>query len=237
MANLKGTQFIESYESRDYQGPAMRIGSGVLGGAAYLEAFKLGYRIVGGDCPTVGIAGGFAQGGGHSPLSSVHGYGADNILEWEVVTPQGKYLIATPEENNDLYWALSGGGGGTFGITLSMTVRLHKETPTAGAALTVSAASAGIEALWDAIDAFHERLLDYLDTGSAVTYQITNETLSFYAATAVGKKVSDVEAEFAPYLEYLARANISYDFTPTLFPTYYEHLDHYFGPFPYGHFP
>lgn len=93
-----------------YRGPAIKLGAGVAGYEAYAAAEAAGYRVVGGDCPTVGISGGYTQGGGHSLLNSAYGMAADQVLEWEVVTTQGEHLIATPTENEDLYWALSGGG-------------------------------------------------------------------------------------------------------------------------------
>ncbi len=42
--------------------------------------------MVGGECLTVGIAGGYTQGGGHSALTSRFGLAADQALEWEVIT-------------------------------------------------------------------------------------------------------------------------------------------------------
>lgn len=60
----------------------------------------------------MGIAAGYTQGGGHSLLISGYGMAADQVLEWEVVTPMGEHLFATPQQNIDLYWALSGGGDG-----------------------------------------------------------------------------------------------------------------------------
>ncbi|KAK2598894.1 hypothetical protein QQS21_005636 [Conoideocrella luteorostrata] len=75
------------------------IGAGVQAFEAYTTAGSHGLRIE----------------GGHSLLSSMHGMGADLILEWEAVTANGTHLIASPTENKDLYWAFSGGGGGTYG--------------------------------------------------------------------------------------------------------------------------
>ena len=49
------------------------------------------------------------QGGGHSILSSAYGLAADQTLEFEVVTMQGEHIVASPTQNEDLYWALSGG--------------------------------------------------------------------------------------------------------------------------------
>ena len=58
---------------------------------------------------TVGYAGGYIQGGGHSVLSSVYGMAADQILEFEVITTSGKFVRVSPSDNPDLLWALSGG--------------------------------------------------------------------------------------------------------------------------------
>ncbi|CAF1024251.1 unnamed protein product, partial [Didymodactylos carnosus] len=68
-------------------------------------------------------AGGFVQGGGHGPLARLHGLSADNVLQFEVVTADGQVRIANQCENKDLFWALRGGGGGTFGILISATYR------------------------------------------------------------------------------------------------------------------
>ncbi|KAK9418807.1 hypothetical protein SUNI508_14118, partial [Seiridium unicorne] len=39
----------------------------------------------------------------------------------------GEHLVATPEQNSDLYWAMSGGGGGTYAVAVSMTTRQHAD--------------------------------------------------------------------------------------------------------------
>ncbi|KAF5620589.1 isoamyl alcohol oxidase [Fusarium tjaetaba] len=54
-----------------------------------------------------------------------YGQGADNILEAELVTPAGKVLIANECQNQDLYWAIRGGGGGTFGVITKLTVKAY----------------------------------------------------------------------------------------------------------------
>jgi FAD/FMN-containing dehydrogenase len=75
---------------------------------------------------TVKPAGGFAQTAGHAPFSSTYGLGADNVLEYKVVTADGKYVIANSKVNKQLYNALRGGGGGTFGVVIEATFKAHK---------------------------------------------------------------------------------------------------------------
>lgn len=80
---------ILDYESSFYSGKAMKVGAGVQAAEAQAAANAEGLVVVEGDCPTVGIAGGYTQGGGTSPLASKFGLAADQVLEWEVVTGVG----------------------------------------------------------------------------------------------------------------------------------------------------
>ncbi len=58
-------------------------------------------------------------------LTPLHGLAAGNVLEWEVVTADGSLTVASPSHDPDLYWALSGGGGGTYAVVVLMTARIH----------------------------------------------------------------------------------------------------------------
>ena len=58
------------------------------------------------------------QGGGHSALSPALGLGVDRVLQFKIVTPDGQYRIVNQCQNQDLFFALRGGGGGTFGVVL-----------------------------------------------------------------------------------------------------------------------
>ena len=139
--NLQAKKLV-NYTSVYYTGPAIKTEAGVTGGDALVHASGSGYRLVSGDCATVGYAVGYSSGGGHSLLNSVHGIAADNVLEWEVVTADGRHLIASPEQNSDLYWAMSGGGGGTYAVALSMTARVHADSIIGAASLSFNATSA-----------------------------------------------------------------------------------------------
>ncbi|KAJ7347092.1 FAD-binding domain-containing protein [Mycena albidolilacea] len=103
--------------------PAATIGAGVQTAELYEYADQQGITIPGGACVSVGIAGGYLQGGGHSWLSNIYGLAVDRVLEFEVVTPTGQHLFANACQNTDLYFALRGGGGGTFGFVLSATMK------------------------------------------------------------------------------------------------------------------
>ncbi|KAG0157785.1 hypothetical protein PDIDSM_1839 [Penicillium digitatum] len=100
---------------------AITVGAGVNFDEAYEFAQRHNVTLIGGYSPTVGVSGGWIQNGGHSILSPVYGLGVDRVLEFKVVTPDGVYRTANEFKNPDLFWALRGGGGGTFGVVLKST--------------------------------------------------------------------------------------------------------------------
>src|SRR5215470_3497405 len=84
---------------------------------------KHGLATSTGTISSVGL-GGLTLGGGYGPLSGKFGLVADNLLSAQVVTADGRLLTANATEHPDLYWALRGGGG-NFGVMVSMEYRLH----------------------------------------------------------------------------------------------------------------
>jgi FAD/FMN-containing dehydrogenase len=72
---------------------------------------------------------GLTLGGGIGRLGRKHGLSCDNMLSAEIVTPDGRVLTASHDENEDLFWGLRGGGG-NFGIVVAITYRLHPLGPT-----------------------------------------------------------------------------------------------------------
>jgi len=111
---------------------ALSVGAGTRWIDAYQAATARGHYVQGGGCTTVGAAGGFLQGGGYGSFSKRFGTGAGNVLELEVVTADGKLRVANETQNADLFWALRGGGGGTFGIVTKATLLAHPMPKTFG---------------------------------------------------------------------------------------------------------
>jgi FAD/FMN-containing dehydrogenase len=105
--------------------PAVTIGAGAMWADAYAAVTTRGGRYVqGGGCTTVGVAG-LVQSGGFGNFSKNFGTAAANLLEAEVVTADGQVRIANASTNPDLFWAIKGGGGGSFGIVTRLTLRTH----------------------------------------------------------------------------------------------------------------
>ena len=111
---------------RERPQPAVTIGAGAIWGHTYNKVTTEGGRYVqGGGCLTVGVAG-LIQGGGFGSFSKNFGIAAAGLLEAEVVTAAGDVRIANSCTNPDLFWALKGGGGGSFGVVTRLTLKTHQ---------------------------------------------------------------------------------------------------------------
>jgi FAD/FMN-containing dehydrogenase len=113
-------------------GPAITVGAGTRWLEAYQALLPHGRYVQGGGCVTVGAAGGFIQGGGFGISSRRYGTAAGNMLEAEAVLASGEIVTANAVQHPDLFWALRGGGGGTFGVVTRLTLATHPAPQTLG---------------------------------------------------------------------------------------------------------
>ncbi|KAM4066443.1 FAD binding domain-containing protein [Hirsutella rhossiliensis] len=236
--NLKGSRILD-WKDKHYTGKALRIGSGTLGHEAAEAANRAGLVIVSGGCPSVGLAGGYIQGGGHSALSSVYGMAADNTLSFDVVLTSGRLVTASRAENQDLYWALSGGGGGTYGIVVSVTIRAHLDAKVGGASFSIEAPENNPDKIYDILDEFHKAVTRMADSGGFVFYSISKGSIHSQGITFYNKTKPEAQALVRPFLDSVSASSnglvVSSNFTE--FPSYFEHYVHYVGPLPAGNLP
>jgi len=75
-----------------------------------------------GVCPTVGV-GGHISGGGYGNLMRKYGTAVDNVVDAQVVDAQGR-LLNRRSMGEDLFWAVRGGGGGSFGVIIAYKIKL-----------------------------------------------------------------------------------------------------------------
>ena len=233
--HLKNITITPKYTSAHYSGAAMYMGAGVQGFEAYAAANASGLVILGGECPTVGLAGGYTQGGGHSALSSKYGLAADQTLEWEVVDGTGRHLLATRDnENADLYWALSGGGGGTYGVVLGVTVKAHPDLPTSGANLTFTNEGISQDTYFEAVAAYQANLAPIVDAGAMSVWFFTNTSFAISPITAPGVSKDELTELLTPFTETLDGLGIRYTLTVTQFSGYLEEFNNMFAPIDVG---
>ncbi|KAE8395180.1 hypothetical protein BDV23DRAFT_194833 [Aspergillus alliaceus] len=160
-------QYYEDYQVHGYRGPAVKMGVGVQASEIYAMAKELGFTAVGCESKSVSVAGGFVLGGGPSPMSSIYGLAADQVLALEVVLGNGRFVTVTAETNLDLFWALRGGGGNTYGIVTSIISRIHPKVGVTTSTFNFAISGNVTEdTFWAGVRAYVDRFAVNADAGT-----------------------------------------------------------------------
>lgn len=101
----------------------VRADGGCTWGGFNHATYAFGMATTGGIIASTGIAG-LTLGGGIGYLTRAFGLSCDNLISADVVTADGRFLVASKRQNEDLFWALQGGGG-NFGVVTSFEYQLH----------------------------------------------------------------------------------------------------------------
>lgn len=196
--------------------PAVSVGAGAMWIDAYTAVTtKAGRYVQGGGCTTVGVAG-LVTGGGFGSFSKRYGTAAASLLEAEIVTADGQVRIANAHTNPELFWALKGGGGGTFGVVTRLTLRTHELPEYFGGVFgdITADSDAAFKALVARFIAFYRERLFNEHWGEQVSLR-EGRTLHL-AMVFQGLDGAQAKAVWAPFLDWV-RANDDYSFKePTI---------------------
>jgi FAD/FMN-containing dehydrogenase len=192
---------------------AVTIEAGALWGHAYEAVCVKGGRYVqGGGCLTVGVAG-LIQGGGFGSFSKNYGIAAAGLLQAEIVTADGMVKIANACTNPDLFWAIKGGGGGSFGVVTKLTLKTH-DLPNFFGAVNATIKANSDDAYRRLIDrtmAFYRDRLFNPHWGEQIVLR-SNNTLAIRMVFQ-GLDQGQATATWQPLLEWIAASPQDFDLT------------------------
>lgn len=192
---------------------ALTLQAGSQMGEINLAASIKKLTVLSGGGSTVGV-GGYLTGGGHAALSATYGLAADHVLEIQLVTPTGEIVTANECQHQDIFWALRGGGGSTFGIITSITVAAFPSVPY----ITVQALAGtapNTDAYWSAMAYMFSQFPSLSDQGiSAYTFVYPNTTYQNVKVGAFegifsipqlskGNTTTSLKAALAPIFEHI----------------------------------
>ncbi|KAF7983609.1 hypothetical protein HWV62_20522 [Athelia sp. TMB] len=192
--------------------PAITLGAGVQFDQVYRFADAHGVVVVGSESGQVGTVGGWLQGGGHGTLTPRYGLGADNVLELELVTADGRLRTVSAHSGADLFWALRGGGGGTWGVVTRATFRAYPSEPLAGVSITatgIALSAPELQRLLEALARAAPALADIRFGGVIVA----GRTLFELSGAAPAAAAPRLQAALAPLAAALANGSITANHT------------------------
>ncbi|MCO5572091.1 hypothetical protein L7F22_025842 [Adiantum nelumboides] len=155
-----------------------------------------------GTCATIGISG-HVMGGGYGMLSRKYGVAADNVLDAEVITPNGTLIKKVSTSDPELFWALRGGGGGAWGIVVAWKLKLVSMP---SAITTFSVGRTGKQALTDLV-------FKWQTVAPAAPPELL---LNIFIAGTSSAGVADIGASFNG--QYLGTTNQTVALVNSIFP-------------------
>ena len=139
--------------------------------------------------------------------------GADQVLSIDIVLPNGRFITADKTHHSDIFWAVRGGGGATFGVVTSMTVKVHPKTVYSGLTFFVtsgddSLANMSTDAFISGLEAYWRRFPDYAPVEGHYGYSsvfprfdgIPGYTWEFHPWLAPNTTLADFKKTVAPLL-------------------------------------
>ncbi|TPX10049.1 uncharacterized protein E0L32_001246 [Thyridium curvatum] len=226
-----------------WAGDSITINGSYTWSDVYSFAQSNGQIAVGPAYGGISAIGGYLQGGGHSAASAQYGLAADQLLEATVVLANGAQVTTSACQNPDLFAAIRGGGGGTFGIVTSVKVKSYPETPVAAVVFSMAALTGNdIPLFLDSITYLYQYFPWIIEAGlggyAGWNLYDTQPMFgpagpSFYLVMgAFNQTLAQVHATFDPIvagLTPLNGVNLNLSVSYNYFPTYAGYFSSLFG--------
>lgn len=154
--------------------------------------------------------------------------GADQALSFTLVVANGDYITANATQNQDLFWALRGGGGTTWGVVISVAVQTVPDMIVSSMSITFS--SQETEKFWAGYHTFHEDAITYAENGLFVSYMMSTGFFQGHPILAPGKTQDELNGLMAPMLARLNNIGVLYSIETEEYPNFLQmHLHQFTG--------
>lgn len=205
---MREVRMIENFTPEGGDGKTAPVPAvSVEAGAVWIDVYDLvtvkgGRFVLGGGCTTVGVAG-HVQSGGFGSFSKGFGTAAGSLLEAEIVTADGRVRLVNPWQDPELFWAVKGGGGGSFGVVTRVVLRTHELPSHLGAAHAVIRARSetAYRALVERFIAFYREALFNPHWGESV--QIRGDDTLKIGMVCQGLDEAAMKSVWQPFLDWV----------------------------------
>lgn len=240
---MQGIRYHDDFQPDSCSSDGTQMAFSIAAGARVRNVYEAANRydaiVVAGSAQDVGIVGWFT-GGGHGPLSRTYGMGVDNVLQMTVVTPTGDLVVANECQHPDLFWAIRGGGGGTFGIITEVVMKAYPTPNVQTKSFYVAPTNTSNTAdWWDAVTYFWSDLPRLKEGDLSGYFSLLNPLSSIIAPSLAGTYAlagslsvygapnGTAESLFEPISEYMASFNVTLTYVSetAYYPTFFSSWD------------
>ena len=159
-------------------------------------------------------------------MASIYGMAADQVLAYEVVTADGRFVTASNKVNSDLFWALRGGGGSSYGIVTSVIAKAYPRMKVTKSTFSFQAAPENSVSFWKGLNAFFERFPTFTDAGTYSFFRIWNYgtylEFSMEPFFAPNHTLESFNNLTKPFFDDLKALNISVNPNTTFYEDFYS---------------
>lgn len=159
-------------------------------------------------------------------MASIYGMAADQVLAYEVVTADGRFVTASNKVNTDLFWALRGGGGSTYGIVTSVIAKAYPRIKVTKSTFSFQATPDNSMNFWKGLNAFFKRFPTFTNAGTYSYFRIwnygTHIEFSMEPFFAPNHTLDSLNNLTKPFFDELTALNISANPNTTFYEDFYS---------------